>query len=195
MLEKRLLDPFADAWVLSPRRFADARGFFSETFHQQRLRDEGFEVNFVQDNVSHSVLSGTVRGLHYQKSPQAQVKLVQVLQGAIYDVIVDLREGSPTYKHWAGVELSLENGQQLWVPEGFAHGFCTLETNTVVQYKVSAYYAPVLDAGIFWADPELAILWPVEASQAILSDKDQALPVLADAEPGFFYVNKEEALT
>ncbi|MFO1187813.1 MAG: dTDP-4-dehydrorhamnose 3,5-epimerase [Alphaproteobacteria bacterium] len=177
-LEVRQLD-IPGLLLLTPKRFGDARGFFSETFNAQSFRNIGIDCVFVQDNHSLSAEPGTVRGLHFQRPPHAQAKLIRVSRGAIFDVAVDIRRGSPTYGKWSGVELSAENWSQLFVPPGFAHGFCTLTPNTEVLYKVDALYAPESDAGILWRDPELAINWPSFAGKQV-SAKDADLPRLAD---------------
>jgi dTDP-4-dehydrorhamnose 3,5-epimerase len=166
--------------ILTPKRHGDARGFFVESYNKRTLAAAGLAADFVQDNHSCSVQPGTVRGLHFQIAPSAQGKLVRVLRGRILDVAVDLRRGSATYGRHVGVELSAENGRQLWVPAGLAHGFCTTEPNTEVFYKVTEHYAPETERGLLWNDPELAIAWPVAADAAILSDKDRVLPRLAD---------------
>ncbi len=164
---------------LEPRKFSDHRGFFSEVYNRQRLSELGFERDFVQDNQSLSHAAGTVRGMHFQSPPFAQDKLVRVLRGAILDVAVDLRVGSPTFGDHAAVELSARNWAQLLVPEGFAHGFMTLEPDTEVLYKVSAPYAPAHDHGFFWRDPVVGINWPMTPQAATLSEKDLALPLLS----------------
>ncbi len=162
--------------LIGTPRFGDERGWFAETFNARRLAGEGVTVPFVQDNHSYSREAGTVRGLHFQRPPSAQAKLVRVGRGRILDVAVDVRRGSPTYGRWVGAELSAEAENQLFVPEGFAHGFCTLEAHTEVLYKVSAFYDPDADAGLIWNDPDLAIPWPVSAEKAIVSRKDGELP-------------------
>ncbi len=169
-----------DVRLITPRRFSDDRGWFSETFSLRTL-----DTIFCQDNMSLSVNAGTVRGLHFQRPPSAQAKLVMVLQGRILDVAVDIRRASPTFGQHVAVELSAAEGNQLYIPRGFAHGFCTLEPGTQVMYKVDAFYAPEADAGIFWADPDLAINWPVRVDQAHLSPKDLGLPRLKDIESPF----------
>jgi dTDP-4-dehydrorhamnose 3,5-epimerase len=160
--------------LIKPRRFGDARGFFVETYNQRALAAAGITDEFVQDNHSRSEAVGTVRGLHFQTPPFAQVKLVRCSAGRIFDVAVDIRRGSPTYGRHVAVELSAANGWQLLIPAGFAHGLATLEPGTEVQYKVSADYSPANDAGILWNDPALGIAWPVGI--ATLSDKDGKLP-------------------
>lgn len=167
---------------LRPRRFDDSRGSFSETYNRRMLSKVGVEDEFVQDNHSISVRAGTVRGLHLQLEPHAQAKLVRVLRGRILDVAVDLRPGSPTYRRYAAAELSASLGNQLWIPKGFAHGFCTLEPETEVFYKVTAYYSPSADRSIRWDDPELGIVWPVESSKVNLSERDRLAPSLAEFE-------------
>ena len=153
--------------LLRPRRFSDARGHFSETYNERTFSAAGIAVKFVQDNESYSAKRGTVRGLHFQLPPAAQAKLVRVLQGSVYDVAVDLRIGSPTYGRWEGVTLTAHDGEQLFVPRGFAHAFCTLEPDTVVAYKVDDFYAPASDSGLIWNDPTLAIDWPVRTGEAV----------------------------
>lgn len=173
--------------VITPDRFTDERGFFEETYSRDALAVHGLHVEFVQDNQSLSVHKHTVRGLHYQAPPFAQDKLVRVLSGAVLDVAVDMRHGSSTFGEHVAVTLSADNGRQLFVPAGFAHGFCTLEDHSVVAYKVSAPYSQKHDGGIFWADPALAIDWPVGEGEAVLSGKDQALPGFAEVEHIFDY--------
>jgi len=166
--------------VFDVKRFGDSRGFFSETYSRSALRDLGVDLEFIQDNHSRSARAGTVRGLHFQIPPFAQNKLVRVTQGAILDVAVDLRHGSPTFGRWVGATLSAENWQQILIPVGFAHGFVTLTPDTEVQYKVTAPYAPTHDKGLLWNDPALGIDWPVTAESAILSEKDRHHPLLAN---------------
>ena len=166
--------------VLQAPRFGDDRGFFSETFRSEWLPGE----QFVQDNHSMSATPGTVRGLHFQIEEAAQGKLVRVPRGAVLDVAVDVRAGSPTFGESVSRVLSAYNWEQLWVPPGFAHGFCTLEPNTEVLYKVTSYYSPQLERGLAWDDPALGIAWPEEAG-AVVSERDRQWPVLADL-PGYF---------
>ncbi len=161
--------------LISLKRFEDGRGFFRETYAEQPYKDAGIACDFVQDNQSLSHGRGVVRGLHFQGPPAAQAKLVRCSVGAIFDVAVDIRNGSPTYGTHVAVELSAENGHQLFVPEGFAHGFCTLTEEALVEYKVSSHYAPDTEGGIRWNDPALGIDWPVGADTAILSQKDRSL--------------------
>ncbi len=170
--------------LIVPDRFGDDRGFFSESYSRRTLADAGIEDEFVQDNHSLSAQVGTVRGLHYQLPPFAQAKLVRVTRGAILDVAVDIRRGSPTFGQHVAATLSAAAWNQLYVPVGFAHGFCTLEPDTEVIYKVSAYYSRAHDRGIRWNDPELRLAWPVDAAAAILSAKDQIQPRLAEVAPG-----------
>lgn len=167
--------------ILSPKIHGDHRGFFSEIFRSDWVPG----VEFVQENLSLSADVGTVRGLHYQEPPDAQDKLVMVVQGAILDIAVDIRYGSPTFGQSVAVELRAEDLNQLLVPVGFAHGFCTLQPNTMVLYKVSAPYSPACDRGILWNDPDLGIEWPVAPDAATLSDKDRRQPRLKDVEPVF----------
>ena len=174
-----------DVKVLLPKAFGDARGTFSETWNAARFAEHGIKLNFVQDNQSWSAPAGTVRGLHFQSSPKAQDKLVRVLRGRILDVAVDLRRASPTYGKWVAEELSAQNRRQLLVPVGFAHGFCTLEPDTEVLYKVTDFYSPANDLGIAWDDPDLAISWPVGKDEAVLSDKDTRQPAFRSL-PAYF---------
>lgn len=173
--------------LLSTRRHEDTRGWFVETYNARALAQHGITCAFVQDNHSLSRRKGTIRGLHFQLPPKAQAKLVRVLRGSILDVAVDIRRGSPTYGHSVTVELSDENGWQLYVPVGFAHGFCTLEEDTEVAYKVSEFYSPQDDAGLCWNDPDISIAWPVAPSDVVVSDKDAALPALSRFTGNFGY--------
>jgi dTDP-4-dehydrorhamnose 3,5-epimerase len=168
-------------------RHRDPRGFFSEIFREDVLRQHGIDVPFVQENHSLSVDRGVVRGLHFQLPPASQAKLVRVAAGAILDVAVDIRQGSPTYGRHVAVTLTADDGNQLFVPEGFAHGFCTLEPDTEVVYKVNRYYSAEHDRGLAWNDPELGIAWPAAPTEAILSDKDRRQPLLAEMPPAFRY--------
>lgn len=176
-----------DVKLLRPRRFADSRGFFSEIYNQRRETAAGIAADFVQDNVSLSHPVGTIRGLHFQFPPKAQAKLVMALRGRVLDVAVDCRKGSPTYGHHVSAVLDAEEWTQILVPVGFAHGFCTLEPDTMVLYKVTTHYAPELDSGILWNDPDLGIAWPVTAEQAVISDKDRTLPRFRDLADQFSY--------
>jgi len=168
--------PIEGLLVLTPRVFGDARGAFCETWNRDTLAAHGLDLEFVQDNQSISRLPGTLRGLHYQTPPRAQDKLVRVVQGAILDVAVDIRRGSPSYGAWHGVELSAENGRQLLVPKGFLHGFVTRAPDTVVLYKTTDTYAPECDRAVHFADPAFAIDWGIGAADAVLSDKDRDAP-------------------
>nr|WP_150959441.1 dTDP-4-dehydrorhamnose 3,5-epimerase [Aneurinibacillus sp. XH2] len=172
-----------DVFILEPKVHNDNRGFFMESYNERKLRELGIHQNFIQDNHSLSTEAGVLRGLHYQLNPKAQAKLVRVTAGAIYDVVVDIRRGSPTFGQWIGVILSAHNHRQLLVPKGFAHGFCTLVPNTEVQYKVDEYYSPECDRGILWNDPGLGIDWPV--TNPVLSEKDKGHPFLKDADINF----------
>ena len=174
-----------DVLLIEPVRHGDARGFFSEVWSRRSLAAHGLDVEFVQDNHAYSSQKGVLRGLHFQRPPSAQGKLVRVARGAILDVAVDIRAGSPTYGQHVAVELSAENWRQLWVPRGFAHGYLTLEPDTEVLYKTDAYYDRAADAGIAWNDPAFGIAWPVETGSVILSDKDRSAPRLADIAPPF----------
>lgn len=175
----------AEVKEIRPVRHGDARGFFSEIFRDDVLRQHGIDVPFVQENHSLSVDRGVIRGLHFQIPPAAQAKLVRVGAGSILDVAVDIRSGSPTYGRYVAVVLSAADGNQLFVPEGFAHGFCTLEPNTEVIYKVNRYYSPEHDRGLLWNDPTLGIDWPVDEGEAVLSEKDRRQPLLAEL-PRYF---------
>jgi dTDP-4-dehydrorhamnose 3,5-epimerase len=171
--------------LLTPPRFGDARGFFSETFHARRFAEAGVTGPFVQDNHSLSARKGTIRGLHCQIAPSVQGKLVRCLRGAIWDVAVDIRHGSPTFGQHVGAVLSAENWRQLWVPGGFLHGFCTLEPDTEVLYKVTGDYDRAAERGVIWNDSVLALPWPVAPEDVVLSDKDKDLPRLADCDAWF----------
>lgn len=175
--------------ILNPRRFADDRGFFSETYSRRAMEAAGLPGEFVQDNHSLSRPAGTVRGLHFQRPPFAQDKLVRVVRGAILDVAVDLRPDSPTFGQHVSAVISAEAWNQIFVPIGFAHGFCTLTDDTEVVYKVTAPYSPAHDLGLLWNDPALGIDWPVDAERAILSDKDRRNPGLAELDRSVFANN------
>ena len=166
--------------AITPDRFGDARGFFSETWSAPRFATAGVDVTFMQDNQSLSRDRGVLRGLHCQIGPNAQGKLVRCIRGAIWDVAVDARRSSPTFGRWVGVELSSENWRQLWIPAGFLHGFCTLQPDTEVIYKVTAPYDREAERGVIWNDPTLALPWPIEPGAAVLSDKDLVLPRWTD---------------
>ena len=168
------------------KRYSDNRGFFAETYSRREYFNLGIEDDFVQDNHSLSREVGTLRGLHFQAPPHAQAKLVRCGRGAIFDVAVDIRCGSPTYGQWEGYELTAENGHQLYIPVGFAHGFVTMEPDTEIVYKCSDYYAPETEGSVLWSDPEIGIDWPT-AADPILSDKDAAAPLLSELESPFFF--------
>jgi len=169
----------AEVLLITPRRHGDARGWFAETWSRKAMRAAGVDAEFVQDNQAFNARQGTVRGLHFQKAPHAQGKLVRVLRGAIFDVAVDVRPGSPTYGQWVGATLTAEAGEQLWVPRGFAHGYMTTAPDTELFYKVDGDYAPSLEGGLIWNDPDIAIAWPLDV-EPLLSDKDKRLPRLKD---------------
>ncbi len=169
--------------LITPPRFGDERGFFSETWNAARYAEAGIPAGFVQDNQSLSATVGTLRGLHCQIAPSVQGKLVRVVRGAIWDVAVDIRVGSPSYGRHVGAELTAANWAQLWIPGGFLHGFCTLAPDTEVIYKVTADYDRAAERGVAWDDPDLAVPWPVTA--AVISEKDRKLPRLADCDPWF----------
>jgi len=165
--------------LVKPKKFGDARGYFLESYNARAFAEAGIDVTFVQDNQSLSVQRGTIRGLHFQTPPEQQAKLVRVLKGSIFDVAVDLRHGSQTYGRWCSATLTGEGAEQVFIPRGFAHGFCTLEPDTEVAYKVDGFYAPACDAGLRWDDPDIGIDWPVGAGDAMLSEKDAKLPLFA----------------
>ena len=170
--------------IIEPRVFADQRGYFLESYHQQKLQEAGISTIFVQDNESKSS-RGVIRGLHYQLAPYAQTKLVRVIQGSVYDVAVDCRNGSPTFGQAYGLELSEDNKLQFFIPKGFAHGFAVLSPTAIFSYKCDAFYNPAVDRGILYNDPHLKINWEIEPAEAIVSGKDAALPLFADAEMNF----------
>jgi dTDP-4-dehydrorhamnose 3,5-epimerase len=185
MVEQTALDGVV---ILTPRRFADARGWFSETWNADRCAEAGLPVTFVQDNQSHSARRGTLRGLHYQAPPRAQDKLVRCTAGAILDVAVDFRQGSPTFGRWVAVRLDAAEGRQLFVPKGFLHGFLTLTDACEVQYKCTDSYAPDCEGSVRWDDPDLGIDWGLEAmglEVPLLSPKDAAAPLLRDVASPF----------
>ena len=175
----------ADVKLIKPVRHIDARGFFSEVFKESVLREHGIDIHFVQDNHSLSASKGVVRGLHFQVPPFAQAKLLRVTSGSVFDVAVDIRWGSPSFGHHVAAVLSASDWNQIFIPEGFAHGFCTLDPDTEVIYKVSAYYSPEHDRGLLWSDPALGIAWPVSPNEALISDRDRKHPILSGL-PRFF---------
>ncbi|MBB4104675.1 dTDP-4-dehydrorhamnose 3,5-epimerase [Allorhizobium borbori] len=182
--------------LIKPKRFGDERGWFTEVYSKKKFSEYGIVDDFVQDNHSLSVPAGTLRGLHFQTPPFAQAKLVRCIRGKIFDVAVDVRRGSPTYGQWVGAELSAENGHQLFIPVGFAHGFVTLETSTEVTYKVTGQYAPAHDGGIRWNDPTVGVAWPLsQGVQPLLSPKDEVQPLLADFDSPFEYDGTPLTLT
>jgi dTDP-4-dehydrorhamnose 3,5-epimerase len=172
-------------WTFTPKIFGDARGWFTESYSQKTLEPELGNLSFVQDNHSRSTQKGTVRGLHFQTPPAAQDKLVRVLKGSVLDVAVDIRHGSPMFGKHVAVTLDAKTGRQLFVPKGFAHGFITLEPDTEIFYKVTAYYSAEHDRGMLWSDPALRIDWGLAPELAVVSDKDKSLPRLADL-PAYF---------
>lgn len=176
-----------DVILITPKKFGDERGYFMESFRKSLFKEAVGNFDFVQDNQSLSADAGTIRGLHFQLEPKAQGKLVSCVTGAILDVAVDIRTGSPTYGHHVTAELTTDNGQMLWVPAGFAHGFCTLEANTKVNYKVTEYYSPEHDRGLAYDDPEIGINWPISSGKAVLSAKDRRQPKLAELGAMFTY--------
>ena len=181
--------------VSTIKRYGDQRGWFSETFRVDLYIGNLGENVFVQDNQSYSRDIGTLRGLHFQLPPYSQAKLVRCLSGAIFDVAVDIRKGSPTYGKWQGVELTAENCKQLYIPTGFAHGFMTLLPDTMIYYKVSDYYAPDCDQGLVWNDPDIAIEWPLKNIKPILSEKDEKQASLKDFHSPFTYDGRPISLT
>ena len=170
----------SDVIVITPAKFFDDRGFFSECWNKARLADQGIEIEFVQDNHSMSFKKGTVRGLHFQSPPHAQAKLVRCGRGRLFDVAVDIRKSSPTYGHWMGEELSFENGKQLFIPAGFLHGFITLEDDTEIVYKCSEFYAPECEGAVRFDDPVINIEWPIDVSDVSISPKDASAPLLRE---------------
>ena len=177
----------ADVKILTPARHGDARGFFSESWSAARMVDARLHYEFVQDNHSMSAQRGTVRGLHFQSPPHAQAKLVRCGRGSLLDVAVDIRKGSPTFGQWVGEVLSFENAKQLLIPQGFLHGFVTLEPDTEIIYKCDDTYAPDCDGAVRFDDPDIAIDWGMDPEQAVLSDKDAAAPYLRDFDSPFVY--------
>ncbi len=172
--------------IIEPKVFGDARGYFFESYNQKVLAEAGIHTEFKQDNQSFSKY-GVIRGLHFQLNPYSQTKLIRTLEGAIYDVVVDLRKGSPTFGKWLGVELSAENKRQLYIPQGFAHGFSVLSEQTTIMYKCDNFYQPQAEGGIAYNDPKLGIDWKVDTAIATVSDKDKSLPVLDKVETNFVY--------
>ena len=173
--------------VITPKRFGDHRGFFAETYSREKLAAQGVALEFVQDNHSLSAQMGTVRGLHFQTPPRAQAKLVRCGRGVLFDVAVDIRRGSPSYGRWFGIELSFENGKQLLIPAGFAHGFVTRAPDTEIIYKCSDYYAPETEGALAWNDPDIGIDWGLGDTAPILSAKDAAAPAFAGFDSPFIH--------
>lgn len=172
--------------IIEPGVFEDSRGYFFESFNEEKLKNEGISYRFVQDNQSKSAY-GVIRGLHYQTDPKAQTKLVRVLNGEIFDVAVDMRKGSPTFGKWFGLDISCKNRKQLLIPKGFAHGFSVLSEKAVVFYKCDEFYAPEYDAGVIYNDPDLNIDWKIPADKALLSVKDSKLPLFKEAKNNFSF--------
>ncbi|THK39058.1 dTDP-4-dehydrorhamnose 3,5-epimerase [Ensifer sp. MPMI2T] len=189
-LEVRSLDLDGVLEIL-PRRIRDERGFFSETWNARQYAEHGITLNFVQDNHSYSASRGVLRGLHYQLPPYAQDKLVRVVKGAVFDVAVDIRRGSPTFAKWVAIEISARRWNQLLIPKGFAHGFLTLEPDTEVIYKVTNPYSPAHDRAIRFGDPDIAIAWPLPVAELQLSEKDRTAPKLRQAEVFDFAAGEE----
>jgi len=179
----------ADVLLVRIPSISDSRGSFIETFNRRDFAEVGIDCEFVQDNESWSIMPGTVRGMHFQRPPCQQAKLVRVISGEIFDAVVDIRRGSPTFGRWCSATLSAKSGEQLFIPIGFAHGFCTLQPNTRVAYKVDGYYSPECDMGIMWNDPDINIAWPVNSDAAVVSDKDLRLPYLIATDSHFVYRN------
>lgn len=171
--------------LITPPRYKDPRGFFSETWNQGRFADAGMPGPFIQDNHAVSTAAGVLRGLHCQVGQNAQGKLVRCVKGAIFDVAVDARQGSPTFGKWVGATISADNWTQIWVPAGFLHAYCTLTDETEVIYKVTGAYDKSAERGVIWNDPDIGIEWPVSPDAVILSDKDKILPLLRDCPPLF----------
>ncbi|MEK3900610.1 dTDP-4-dehydrorhamnose 3,5-epimerase [Paenibacillus sp. FSL R7-0179] len=175
-----------DVLVVEPAVLGDHRGWFMETYSEAKFHEQELRYQFVQDNQSYSAVKGTLRGLHFQLNPKAQTKLVRCTRGSIFDVAVDIRQGSPSYGKWYGIELNAENKKQLLIPKGFAHGFMTLTEDVEVQYKCDELYAPECDGGILWNDPDIAIEWPIDVIP-VLSAKDEQAPLLKDVKHNFVY--------
>lgn len=183
--------PIDGVLEIIPKRHQDHRGFFSEIYSDKDFAEHGIHQTFVQDNHSFSRYKAVLRGLHFQKEPRAQAKLIWVTSGSIYDVVVDIRKGSPTYSKWFGIEISAAKGNQLFVPKGFAHGFMTLEENTDIFYKVTDHYARDEERAIRFDDPEIGIGWPVELDGVVISDKDKAAPNLADVDNNYEFTGEK----
>lgn len=171
---------FKGVWIIKPQVFQDERGFFLESYSQKKFQEQGIEAAFVQDNHSKSVKKGVLRGLHFQNPPYTQAKLMRVIKGSVFDAIVDLRKDSETFGQWEGFTLSADNFDMLFIPKGFAHGFCTLEDNTEFVYKTDEFYAPESESGIVWNDPDLKVKWPFSESEIIVNDRDKNWPKFRD---------------
>jgi dTDP-4-dehydrorhamnose 3,5-epimerase len=178
--------PLQDLYLVEPRIFEDARGYFFESYNYANFKKSGNPFRFVQDNQSKSDF-GVIRGLHYQLNPKAQTKLVRVLSGRIFDVAVDVRKGSPTYGKWYGIELSEDNYIQLLIPKGFAHGFSVLSETAIIFYKCDEFYAPEFDSGVIYNDPSLSIDWKVPDNKVMVSEKDRMLPAFENAKNNFLF--------
>ena len=177
--------PISGVLLVTPPRFADSRGYFVETYSQRGFAAIGIDMTFRQDNQSLSTQRGTIRGLHFQLAPEPQSKLVRVLTGSVFDAAIDLREGSATYGKWCGATLTAARGETMFVPKGFAHGFCTLEPDTIIAYKVDGFYNKAAERGIRWDDPDIAVEWPLPADEIVVSERDAAMPYLRDAATPF----------
>jgi len=177
---------FPDLLIIEPKIFGDSRGYFFESYNEKAMANAGIQSVFRQDNQSLSKY-GVIRGLHYQLNPYSQTKLIRVIEGAIYDVALDLRKGSPTFGKWFGVELSAENNRQFYIPQGFAHGFSVLSEQSIILYKCDNFYHPQSEGGILYNDPALGIDWKVDADRATVSDKDKFLPTFSEVETNFKY--------
>ncbi|MBD9297106.1 MAG: dTDP-4-dehydrorhamnose 3,5-epimerase [Megamonas funiformis] len=185
-VEKTIIE---GVYIVTPKTFGDNRGWFMESYSANRYKEYGIMADFVQDDHSFNAQKGTLRGLHFQLNPKAQAKLVRVIRGAMIDVVVDIRKGSPTYKKWISVELSAENKKQIYMPRGMAHGYVTLTDNVEVNYKVDNFYAPETESGIMYNDPELNINWGID--NPILSEKDKKMPLFKDSIINFVYGEDE----
>jgi dTDP-4-dehydrorhamnose 3,5-epimerase len=173
-------------WIIEPKIFRDSRGFFMESYHYKKFSENGIHETFVQDNISRSI-KGTLRGLHYQLAPNGQGKLVRVTEGVVFDVAVDIRIDSPTFGHWFGYILSAENRHALYIPPGFAHGFCVLTDEAEFTYKCTDFYVPEAERTIVWNDPQIGIEWPIAPDLQLMSEKDRKAPPLSKAEINFYF--------
>lgn len=176
-----------DVRIIDMKRFGDNRGWFAETYNRAEWAAAGIDVDFIMDAQSYSAVAGTLRGMHFQRSPKTQTKLVRASRGAVFDVAVDIRLGSPWYGRWVGAELSAANGLALLIPRGFAHGFVTLEPDTELLYRMDSYYAPEYEAGIAWNDPDLGIFWPIAPGGVVIAERDRDFPRLAEMPTCFTY--------